>query len=96
MVSQGHRESEPYRAMMERRGYLPEGGNTQLDLTELPYTKDRIGRLESANVAVVGEWMDIYSGKRLSADITPSGWNTLIENPFEDKSSPCALVINVV
>ena len=76
--------------------YLPEGGNTQLDLTELPYSKDEVGRLESAEVTVVGEWMDIYSGARLSAAVTPSGWNTLIENPFEDRSSPCVLVVNVV
>ena len=75
--------------------YLPKGGNAVLDLTAVPSDRGPRGQWVAGDTKLNGLWMDTYTGERIQTEIGPSGWSTKVENPFEDKSQPCILVIKV-
>jgi hypothetical protein len=66
--------------------YLPEGGDTSLDLSAVD---------DGTRLTV--EWMDIFTGIRkqtgLEKESDWSGFNTALENPFDDPSQPCVLAV---
>lgn len=75
--------------------YLPEGGDAQIDLTAVSSDRGQRGQWVTGDTRVAGEWMVTYTGERREVEIEPSGWNTRIENPFEDRSQPCVLIVRV-
>jgi hypothetical protein len=75
--------------------YLPEGGDGMLDLSDVPYDTAPNGRLETCLADVSAEWMDIYTGERRQMRVEAKGWDTPIENPFEDTSQPCVVIVRV-
>ena len=64
--------------------YLPEGGDTRIDLSDVG---------EGTPIAV--DWMAILTGERSSGEMEKSdfwgGFNTDLINPFEDKDQPCVV-----
>lgn len=59
---------------------LPEGGGTELDLSDVP---DKTG--------MHCEWMAVYSGERRTVDAEANGFATRLENPFEAADEPCVV-----
>lgn len=68
--------------------YLPDGGDTHIDLSHLE---------DGATVSV--NWMAILNGDQKDTTITKektwSGFNTELDNPFDQKEQPCAVVLRV-
>ena len=64
--------------------YLPEGGDTRIDLSDVD---------EGTPIAV--DWMAILTGERSSGEMEKSsdwgGFNTDLINPFSDKDQPCVV-----
>ena len=64
--------------------YLPEGGDTRIDLSDVG---------EETPIAV--DWMAILTGERSSGEMEKSdfwgGFNTDLINPFGDKDQPCVV-----
>ena len=92
MVASGYCLADPGREYLV---YLPEGGNAVIDLTATSDARGERGKWVAGDAKVPGEWMDIYTGQRIQAEIEASGWSTRTENPLEDTSQPCVLVIKV-
>jgi len=92
LVQRGYCLADPGREYLV---YLPEGGDARIDLTAVPGNRGDRGQWTAGDDKVTGEWMDIYTGERRQIEIEASGWDTHVENPFEDKSQPCVLTIKV-
>jgi len=90
LVERGYCLADPGREYLI---YLPEGGNALIDLTSMSSKKTKNGNWLADDTQVTGEWMDIYTGERRQIKIKPTGWSTRVENPLEDKSQPCVLII---
>ena len=64
--------------------YLPEGGDTSIDLSDVS---------DGSQLSL--EWMAILTGECKSGQIEKpgvwSGFNTEIENPFDDANQPCVV-----
>jgi hypothetical protein len=73
--------------------FLPEGGDAVVDLTAVPSDRGSRGQFVAGDVPVQGTWMDITTGDRREVTITPEGWLTTVENPLDDTTKPCSLVI---
>ena len=73
--------------------YLPEGGDAVINLSTVPAKRGDLGQWVDGGAKINGEWMDIYTGERRQIEMELFGWNTNFENPFDDKSQPCILVI---
>ncbi len=63
---------------------LPEGGGTELDLSDLP---DKRG--------MHCEWMAVYTGERRTVEAETGGFATNLENPFESAGEPCVVRVAV-
>ncbi|MBT4136276.1 MAG: DUF5060 domain-containing protein [Candidatus Latescibacteria bacterium] len=64
--------------------FLPEGGNTQIDLSTIE---------SGANVSVV--WMDIWTGERVEEDVADLKFTTGLGNPLSNSDAPCVFYLNV-
>lgn len=93
MVARGYCLADPGKEYLI---YLPAGGDAVVDLTAIPSIHGERGQLEGSDAQVTGDWMEIYTGECQQVEIKASGWSTRIENPFDDKSQPCVLVIKLV
>jgi hypothetical protein len=60
--------------------YLPDGGDTVVDLS-------------AASGTMACEWMEIYTGVRMTAEVEAGSFVTEIANPFDDPSQPVVLAI---
>lgn len=64
--------------------FLPEGGNTQIDLSVV-----------KSEAHVVGVWMDIWTGERVAQDIDDLKFTTNLKNPLTNGQAPCAIYLSV-
>lgn len=64
--------------------FLPEGGNTQIDLSAV-----------KPDAQVVGLWMDIWTGERVEQQVDELKFTTDLKNPLSHLDTPCALYLSV-
>lgn len=61
--------------------FLPEGGDTALDLTDL-------GAAQADCL-----WLDAYTGDEARTTVAGGGFATPLENPLPERADPCAVVV---
>jgi len=73
--------------------YLPEGGDTKLDLAAIEGTEKPAGRMDYDGVTVGVEWLDILSLEKKSQTVQVNGFFTELVNPLSDTAQPCVVVV---
>ena len=74
--------------------FLPDGGDVELDLSDVPGHTGVRSEVSWDDVRVAVFWLDIFTGEEIDQEITPEGFRTSLENPLAQRGNPCALRVN--